>query len=125
MKLLTVFLFSLGVFSCGTSTKTTTNENINTTETTTSETTMSDKEMIAEGYQQGVMVYSDKEGDCPYTVQMKGDKMEFYYLDPTNLKDSFKKDSLKIWLKFNGLRIMNRCDKATPIEVIEMKKREE
>ncbi len=125
--------FSAFVLSCGTaeqktqttsSSDTTNTETTSTTETSSNTESMDPKKMMAAGYLQGTIVYSDKEGDCPYTIQMPGDKMEFYYLDPINLEEKYKKDGLKVWIKFNGLRRMNRCDKATPAQITEIKKGE-
>lgn len=125
-----LIMFSFTILSCGTAEKrtqptstpetTTTVETIETTATTTE--TIDPQKMMAAGYLLGTIVYSDKEGDCPYTIQMPGDKMEFYYLDPINLEEKYKKDGQKVWIKFNGLRRMNRCDKATPAEITDIKK---
>lgn len=124
-----LIMFSFTILSCGTAEKrtqpastpeTTTVETIETTSTTTE--TIDPQKMMAAGYLLGTIVYSDKEGDCPYTIQMPGDKMEFYYLDPINLEEKYKKDGQKVWIKFNGLRRMNRCDKATPAEITDIKK---
>jgi maltose-binding protein MalE len=128
----TLLIFSAVILSCGTTEKqtqtTTTSETISET-TTSSQTTeineiMNPQKMLSAGYLLGTIVYSDKEGDCPYTIQMPGDKMEFYYLDPINLEEAYKKDEQKVWVKFNGLQRMNRCDKATPVQIVDMKKGE-
>lgn len=95
-----------------------------TTSTTTDTDTLNPQQLMADGYLLGIIVYSDKDGDCPYTIQMPGDKMEFYYLDPVNLDEKYKKDGQKVWIKFNGLRRMNRCDKATPAEITAIRKGE-
>lgn len=125
-------IFSTLILSCGTTEKqtkttstsetTTSTETSSTSETTTNSEIMDPQKMMAAGYLLGTIVYSDKEGDCPYTIQMPGDKMEFYYLDPINLEEKYKKDGQKVWIKFNGLRRMNRCDKATPAEITDIKK---
>ncbi len=122
-------IISTLILSCGTTEKKTqttstseTTTSSETTSTTSTTETMDPKKMMAAGYLLGTIVYSDKEGDCPYTIQMPGDKMEFYYLDPINLEETYKKDGLKVWIKFAGLRRMNRCDKATPAEIIDIKK---
>ncbi len=120
-------IFSTLILSCGTTEKQTTTTTETTTTTTTTETNgnnekMDAQKMMAAGYLLGTIVYSDKDGDCEYTIQMPGDKMEFYYLDPINLDEGFKIDGQKVWIKFNGLRRMNRCDKATPAEIVDIKK---
>lgn len=115
-------IFSALIISCGTTEKQT--QVASTEEIIIIEETVDPLIMKAEGYLLGTIIYSDKEGDCPYTIQMPGNKMEFYYLDPMNLEESFKKDGQKVWVKFNGLRRMNRCDKAVPAEIVDMKKGE-
>ncbi len=115
-------VFAFAILSCGTNVKqaaTTATE-----ETTPMEEVVDTQKMLAEGYLLGTIMYSDKDGDCPYTIQMPGNKMEFYYLDPINLEEKYKKDGQKVWVKFNGLRRMNRCDKATPAEIVDIKKGE-
>ncbi|MCZ4317584.1 hypothetical protein O4H26_01140 [Aequorivita viscosa] len=121
LKMILVF-FSAIILSCGSTEKqtqsATTSETTTTTETSE---TVDPQKMIAEGYTLGTIIYSEKEGDCPYTIQMPGDKMEFFYLDPINLEEVYKKDGLKVWVKFTGLRRMNRCDRATPAEINDIK----
>jgi hypothetical protein len=68
-------------------------------------------------------VTSKAEGDCPFAIMVEAE--EPYYLDPINLDESYKVAGEKIWFKFRGLRMMNRCDKASPIEISEIQKREE
>ena len=123
-----ILIFSAFVLSCGTTKKqtqtTTTSETTTTVVTTENNEIMNPQKMIAAGYLLGTIVYSDKEGDCPFTIQMPGDKMEFYYLDPINLEEKYKKDGQKVWIKFAGLERMNRCDRATPAQIIDMKKGE-
>ena len=114
----TLLLFSIFIMSCCSSTKTSTNnENSNTTE-------METKKMIEEGYKMGVIVASRKEGDCPITIQILG--KETYFLDPINIAEKYDViDGDKVWVKFNGLRMMNRCEKANPVSLTEILKREE
>lgn len=82
---------------------------------------MEAKKMIADGYLAGQISISKEEGDCPVTIMVKG-KEGAYYLDPIDLKEDFQTDGEKIWFKYNGLRIMNRCVKANPISIIEIVK---
>ena len=46
-----------------------------------------------------------------------------YYLDPMNLTDEYKKHGEKVWVKYSGLRRMNRCIKANPVSINEIEKR--
>ncbi len=82
------------------------------------------KTMLAEGYLAGTIVTSEKEGDCPYKIEVNGADGK-YFLDPTNLEADFQKDGQKIWFKFTGLRMMNRCENASPISLNEIQKRAE
>ena len=114
----TFLLLSIFIMSCCSSTKTTGNSN------TADNSNMETKQMIEEGYKMGVIVTSRKEGDCPITIHIQGD--ETYYLDPINIAEMYKViDGEKVWVKFTGLRMMNRCDKANPVSLTEIKKRME
>lgn len=133
MILKTAFaIFSTLILSCGTAekqtqtntTSQTTSETTSTTVTTTNNEIMNSQKMMADGFKLGTIEYSDKEDDCPYTIKMVDDNKESYYLDPTNLEENYKKDGQKVWIKFNGLRRMNRCDKANPVELVDIKKGE-
>lgn len=88
----------------------------------TTNATESAEEMMKSGFVMGELVFSDVEGDCEYTIQTYGSEPEL--LDPTNLDDAFKADGIKVWVKYISLRMANRCDKARPIEIIEIQKRE-
>ena len=67
-------------------------------------------------YKKGTIVYSDKEDDCEYTIQLKED----LYYDPIDLEDSFKKDGMIVYFKYRVLRMKNRCLKANPISINEI-----
>lgn len=90
--------------------------------TNTKEIEMKNSEMLAAGFTMAEVVESKVEGDCPFTLKMKN-KDNVYYLDPINITDEFKKDGEKVWVKYSGLRRMNRCTKASPVTVLEMEKR--
>ncbi|RFN59000.1 hypothetical protein [Marixanthomonas ophiurae] len=81
-----------------------------------------EQKMMDAGFKKGMIVFSEKEGDCPYTIKLEeGDT----YYDPINLEESYKKDGEKVWFQFNPLRRMNRCVKANPVFVSEIQKRAE
>lgn len=84
--------------------------------------TMDEQKLMADGFLKGIIVHSEMEGDCPYTIKLESDPEEYYYLDPINLEERFKKDGEQVWIKFHGLRRMNRCNKANPVEILEIKK---
>lgn len=110
-------LLTLIVISCNSSSKTT--EGKNTNEVTDIE--MKTEKMIKAGFMMGTIIYSDVEGDCPYVIDVVNADYK-YMLDPINLEETFKTDGTKIWFKFAGLRMMNRCEKANPVSIIEMQK---
>ncbi|MEZ4779930.1 MAG: hypothetical protein R2786_11190 [Flavobacteriaceae bacterium] len=115
----TLFVFAtLLIISCST-TKTTT-ETMEKKETIV----LDAKKMIADGFIKGAIVASTEEGDCPYVIEVAG-RQDNYYLDPINLDEAFKIGGQKIWFKYNGLRMMNRCEYANPISITEIQKRAE
>ena len=80
---------------------------------------------MADGYLPGRIIFSDLAEDCEYTIQLKDGERDFYYVDPINLEENFRNNAQTVWVKFNGLRRMNRCEKATPVEITEILKRDE
>lgn len=84
-----------------------------------------DKAKIAEGYLAGRIIYSELADDCEYTIQLKDGEKDFYYVDPINLNENYKRDGQTVWVKFAGLGRMNRCEKAAPVSIIEIENRDE
>lgn len=82
-----------------------------------------DAKKMEAGFMKGTVIASKEEGDCPFVIQVEAE--ETYFLDPINMDETFQKDGEKIWFTFSGLRMMNRCDKANPINLIEIEKRTE
>ena len=70
-------------------------------------------ELLDEGYVEGTIIRSKQEGDCEFTIQTT----EGVLYDPTNLADMYKKNGTKVIFKFAGLRMPNRCVKANPIRI--------
>lgn len=99
----------LGVILLIISCKTTENKKTNT-----SETQMNQKQMIADGYKKGVVIASDKEGDCPYVIKLQVNDTTHHY-DPVDLPDAYKDHEKKIWFKFTPSRRPNRCNNANPV----------
>lgn len=114
----TILLVALTLFSCS-SKKTTTDAMPDSKKSEIA------AKMMADGFKMGTIVASEAEGDCPYTIQMEGEDKQAYFLDPINLDESFKKNGEKIWFTYAGLRMMNRCIKANPVNIIDIQKREE
>ncbi len=92
-----ITIFSVFIFSFCTSTKNTSNDTINS-----NDTKMEVAKMIENGFKKGVIVASDKEGDCPFTIELR-DNDYFYYLDPINLTEEFKKDINLLYININFL----------------------
>ena len=94
-----IFNFSCLIISCHCKKKTT------TTSTQATSTTPSDSDIqkIQEqqksyangGYSRAMIIYYELDG-CGYMIQL-GDGTK---LEPTNLKDEFKKDKLDVWVKY-------------------------
>ncbi|QIE59591.1 hypothetical protein G5B37_08450 [Rasiella rasia] len=99
--------------SCCTSSKTTKgNDSLNSL--------AESKKMMEDGFMQGTIVASTAENDCPYVIKSEIDGATVMY-DPTNLEQGFMKDGMKVWYKYSPLRMMNRCDKASPVNLTEIK----
>jgi hypothetical protein len=118
VKILMIFLGVL-LISCGSTTR--------TISESTSEEAANNLELLndmtKEGFLSGTIIYSEKEGDCAYVIDVDNEGHS-YMLDPINLDKSFMKDGQQVWFKFTGLRMMNRCTKANPVNIIEMKNKE-
>lgn len=108
-KTLAIFL-TIAITSCCSLTKTTKASS----ESDIEKLQQNDKLFLEQGYIKGTIVYSDIKGDCEYTILVESTGTLF---DPINLENNFKKDAIKIWFTYNGLRMMNRCEKANPIRI--------
>ena len=114
----------LTIISCCTSSKSAGEESSNSL--SKEELSITAAKMMDSGYQRATVVVSTVEGDCPVTLQMDGDTTAF--LDPINIYDidaAFRVHGTKVWVTYNGLRMMNRCVKANPISIVDMQKRAE
>lgn len=76
-------------------------------------------ELIPEGFTAGVIQESTKKGDCLFTILVTSKGGESLYFDPINLDEAYKKDGIALFFKYRPLRMMNRCEKANPIEILE------
>ena len=116
MKSFFALLIITTVVACS-STKTKENSN----EDSTAEAVTKNDKMLSEGYTMGTIVFSDKANDCAYTIQLEGKDNVMY--DPINLDVIYQKHNEKIWFTFSPLRRMNRCEKANPVSITDIKKR--
>lgn len=87
-------------------------------------TTVDSKQMIEDGFLKGTIVTLKAEDGCPYVIEIAG-KDGNYFLDPTNLEETYQKDGMKVWFTFQGLRMMNRCGNAAPIAIDKIEERAE
>ncbi len=118
----TIFsIFTLFAISCS-STGKTVNENAKSDDVAVLDS--SDKSMMEAGFLKGTVIYSEKEGDCPYTIDLESEDYN-YLLDPINLEEKYKKDGASVWVKFGGLRMANRCVKANPVSITEIRMHKE
>lgn len=111
MKFYTAILFLFILFGCSSSKNI---ENVPSAE---------ELENIKLGFVKGTIKAEPMGGACPYLIEVIGETT--YYLDPINLMEYYQKDGLKIWFKYNGLKMMNRCEKGNPISLTELKERTE
>jgi len=111
----TTLILVLVLFSCNSTNK-------SVSDSSEKESKLETSKMTEAGFLAGEISFSKKEGDCPITIKVEG-KNGVYYLDPINLSEDFKKEGEKVWFKFGPLRRMNRCEKASPISIIEVIKR--
>ena len=88
-----------------------------TTAAQTAENMTQEKEMLDLGFTKGTIVYSDLEGDCEYTIKLEDGR----FFESTDLSKDFMKDGKTVWFTYAPLRRMNKCDKANPVSIKEMK----
>ena len=91
-------------------------------ETSNTETVVKIDTKENEGYTKGTIVFSDKANDCAYTLKTDGEDNILY--DPINLDKKYEKHDEKVWFTFSPLRMMNRCEKANPIYITDIKKQD-
>ena len=65
----------------------------------------------------GVIHQATTKDGCPWTIHIK--EVD-YLLDPTNLKEEFMVDGLRVRFDYLPLRRANRCKEANPVEVLSM-----
>lgn len=88
-------------------------------EATNESDTVTEAKMLEAGFKKATVVASTLKGDCPYTLKVDGENNLF---DPINLEETYKISGMQVWFTYHPLRMMNRCEKANPIEIVEMHK---
>ncbi len=99
------------IFACN-STK-----NMNDSETSSESDSV---QMTEDGYSKATIMANRSSEGCPYIMEVEGLS---YKIDPINLDASYKKDAMKVWIKFTGLRMANRCEDANPVRIDEIQTR--
>ena len=117
LKLSAVLFFTIAT-SCD-SAKSTVQEK----ETNTNAVKEMDTKLVNEGYTTGTVKYLAN-SKCSYVLI--DEKTDIKY-DPINIDEekfmSFKKDTEKVYFKYHALRMMNRCDEASPVQLIDIQLR--
>ncbi|TCI90139.1 hypothetical protein [Tenacibaculum sp. M341] len=84
------------------------------------------KELIEEGYSKAILLSGTKNtSGCESLIKVE---KSGELLDPINLKDTkfeVSSEESSIWVKYSSLRMMNRCEKARPVNITAIKKRDE
>jgi hypothetical protein len=84
-------------------------------------TKTNDTLMTQAGFVSGSILHQkDKETPCDYLIKLD----EGTLLEPTGLGEEFKKDGLKIWIKYVPSRRMSLCSGSIPANVDEIKIKE-
>ncbi|CAM1367766.1 hypothetical protein [Tenacibaculum xiamenense] len=119
------FKISAGAFlcilmGCNSTKQVTSKEN----EMSTKETA---KELINKGYLEAELIDNSKsKGDVCSTVIKLVNTKSSELLDPINIDGKYLElKNSKIWVKYTSLRMKNRCDEARPVDIVDIKKREE
>jgi len=119
-----IVLFAITILSCCSTSKSTGDGTANGP--SKEELLTANATMLDAGYQRATVIVSKITGDCPVTLLIAGETTT--YLDPINMNDldgAYKIHGTKVWVTYNGLRMMNRCDKALPISIVDIQKRAE
>lgn len=121
---LKLFFFSmvLSLLSCASPKDPQNHGTVSSSENTTDMDLIHEQKLIEDGFVKGIVVYSTQEGDCAYTIKIENEAENPRYLDPVNWDENFRRDGAEVWIKYHSLRRMNRCDKANPVEIVEIKK---
>lgn len=117
-------IFSVSFLSCGVNQNLSPNIDTNSDAEIEAQKREGEKMMDA-GYLPGRIVYSDLADDCEYTIQLKDGEKDFYYVDPLNLDENFSKDDKTVWVIYDKLERESRCEKAFPVEIIDIISRKE
>ncbi|CAM1344813.1 hypothetical protein [Tenacibaculum amylolyticum] len=108
-----LFCFFVCLLSCHTNKKVSDKEN--------SLSSISEN-LTKKGFKKAVIIKNKGESNCALLVSLTDSKE---MLDPIGIDQNNFTNEEKIWLKFTSLRMKNRCKEARPVNVIEIKKRDD
>lgn len=83
----------------------------------TKNTTMEETTFDSTGFTSGTIVQSKAEGDCEWSIELADGR----FLDPQTMEKEFMQDGATVWFKFTPQRRMQRCDKASPVAINEIR----
>ena len=115
---LSVLALLMFTSSCDSVKSTADAENSSTKEETKKEApNVMNEKLINEGYSVGTITYLAN-SKCSYIIIDEKTGVKF---DPINIDEdkfkAYKKDASKIYYKYRGLRMMNRCNEGQPIQL--------
>lgn len=113
---MSIFLFLATTAGCDSAKSAATNE-----QETKAIETMDDSKLVADGYILASVKYQE-DSKCSYILV---DEKKNLMYDPINFDAekfaSFKSNDAKVYVKFRGLRMPNRCPNIQPVELTEIK----
>ena len=116
--------FSLFIASCHCKKKATATATTQTKDSTPSDADIQkiqeqQREYANSGYNRGRVIYNEVDG-CGYMIQL-GDGTK---LEPSNLKDEFKKDKLDVWIKYAAKKGgMSTCMAGQMVDITDIQLR--
>ena len=87
----------------------------------TEEQAKMDKEILSAGYVNATVKDFSSHGECGFLLLLEDGS----YLQPKSLETHYKKDEMKVWLKYHAVKpIAIDCDKGIPVIVDEIKEKQ-
>jgi hypothetical protein len=77
---------------------------------------------VNNGYSKAIITNTKNNSGCALIIRLENSKE---LLDPLEINPDNYPNEQKIWFKFSATRMMNRCEQARPVKVIDIKKRAE
>lgn len=88
----------------------------------TSASVRKEAQFIKDGFDKGMINYHPENKEaCQWFIKLDNGKL----LEPLDLPQEFKKDSLKVWLKYMDQKRPSRCMEAMPVGISDIKLRKD